>query len=44
MRGDTLNAICRRKYGDLSMVKQVCELNGIKNPNNIEVGQTILLP
>ncbi len=44
MRGDTLNAICRRKYGDLGMVKQVCELNGIKNPNNIEVGQTILLP
>lgn len=30
MRGDTLNAICRRKYGDLGMVKQVCELNGIK--------------
>lgn len=44
MRGDTINAICRRKYGDLGMVKQVCELNGIKNPNNIEVGQTILLP
>lgn len=44
MRGDTLNAICRKKYGDLGMVKQVCELNGIKNPNNIEVGQTILLP
>lgn len=44
MRGDTLNAICRRKYGTLKMVKQVCELNGIQNPNNIEVGQTILLP
>lgn len=44
MRGDTLNAICRRKYGNLEMVKKVCELNGIKNPDDIEVGQTILLP
>lgn len=44
MRGDTLNAICRRKYGSLGMVQKVCELNGIQNPDNIEVGQTILLP
>ena len=42
--GDTLIKICRSRYGDESMVKTVCELNGIGNPDNIQVGQKILLP
>lgn len=42
--GDTLIQLCRNRYGDESMVKTVCEMNGIIDPNNIQVGQKILLP
>ena len=42
--GDTLIQICRNRYGDESMVKTVCEMNGITNPDNICIGQKILLP
>lgn len=42
--GDTLIQICRRYYGDEGMVKTVCEVNVIGNPDNIQVGQKILLP
>lgn len=42
--GDTLIQICRNRYGDESMVKTVCEMNGISDPNNIQIGQKILLP
>ncbi len=44
VEGDTLIGISQRRYGNLSMVKKICELNQIKNPDNIEVGQIILLP
>lgn len=43
-RGDTLNSICRDRYGSLDKVAEICELNDIKNADNIQVGQTILLP
>lgn len=42
--GDTLIKICRSRYGDEGMVKEVCSMNGIADPNNIQVGQKILLP
>ena len=42
--GDTLIQICRNRYSDESMVKTVCDMNGISDPNNIQVGQKILLP
>lgn len=42
--GDTLIKICRSRYGDEGMVKEVCSMNGISDPNNIQVGQKILLP
>lgn len=42
--GDTLIQICRNRYGDESRVKEVCAMNGISNPDNIQVGQKILLP
>ncbi len=42
--GDTLIQICRSHYGDESRVKDVCAMNGIADPNNIQVGQKILLP
>ncbi len=43
-RGDTLINISILKYGDDSYVKKICEMNNIKNPDNIQMGQKILLP
>ena len=43
-RGDTLTAISFRYYGTDAKVREICELNGISNPDNIRFGQKILLP
>ncbi len=42
--GDTLIAISRRIYGSDSYVPRICEMNDISNPDNIQIGQKILLP
>ncbi|MDE7224007.1 MAG: LysM peptidoglycan-binding domain-containing protein [Acetatifactor sp.] len=42
--GDTLIGISTRQYGNDSYVQAICELNGISNPDNIQIGQKILLP
>lgn len=42
--GDTLIGISTRQYGNDSYVKAICELNGITNPDSIQIGQKILLP
>lgn len=43
-KGDNLLTILRRHYGDDSMLQEVCEVNQIEDANNIQVGQTIVLP
>ena len=43
-KGDTLIGICLSRYGTDKMVARLCELNGIKNPDDIKVGEKILLP
>lgn len=43
-RGDTLIGISTRRYGNDSYVQAICELNGITNADNIQIGQKILLP
>ncbi len=43
-RGDTLIGICLRNYGSDVKVAEICELNQIANPDDIKVGQKILLP
>ena len=43
-RGDTLIGICLERYGSDAKVAEICELNGIKNPDKIKIGQKILLP
>ena len=43
-KGDTLLEISIREYGTKSKVSAICELNKIKDPDNIKVGQKILLP
>lgn len=42
--GETLISISKMFYGDESMVRSICELNGITNSDNIQVGQKIILP
>lgn len=42
--GDTLNAISLRNYGTKERVSEICKLNSIANPDDIKVGQKILLP
>ncbi len=42
--GDTLIGISTRNYGTEEKVKEICSLNNITNPDNIHIGQKILLP
>lgn len=44
VKGDTLISICTIRYGSLDRLQEICEINGIGNADNIQVGQTILLP
>ena len=41
--GDTLTTIAKRLTGNADNYKAIAEKNGIKNPNNISVGQVIRL-
>ena len=43
-RGDTLTGISLQNYGSEKYVSQICKLNSIQNPDEIQVGQKILLP
>ena len=43
-QGDTLIRISILNYGDDSMVQEICDLNGITNPDDIKFGDKILLP
>lgn len=43
-RGDTLRSICVNTYGDYSRMEEICELNGLDNPDSILSGQKLLLP
>lgn len=43
-RGDTLIGICLSVYGSDERLREVCEMNHIDDPDDIKVGQKILLP
>lgn len=43
-KGDTLTDISIRTYGNDRYINQICNLNGIQNPDKIKVGQKIVLP
>lgn len=43
-RGDTLIGICMTVYGNDKRLQELCDLNSISNPDDIKVGQKILLP
>lgn len=42
--GDTLIGISKNMYGTENYVNEICRLNNITNPDNIQKGQKILLP
>lgn len=42
--GDTLLGISLKRYGSGNYIDVICELNNISNPDNIQIGQKILLP
>ena len=43
-KGDTLIGISLRNYGSITIVSEICALNGITDPYDIKIGQEILLP
>jgi len=43
-KGDTLTGISLRTYGSEKFVGEICKLNSIVNPDEIQIGQKILLP
>jgi len=43
-QGDTLIGISIQNYGNDAYVSEICEINQIQNPDDIKVGQKILLP
>ena len=43
-KGDTLASISLQTYGDMSRVKDICEINGLQDGNLIIIGQKLLLP
>lgn len=43
-KGDTLLDISISNYGNVSKIKEICSLNQIEDPDDIKVGQKILLP
>lgn len=44
--GDTLESIIIRFYGtfDLSKVEKIKQANKMKNPNNLQIGQSLIIP
>ena len=43
-KGDTLDSISKKVYGDISHVDAICRMNGLQDGNLIFIGQKILLP
>jgi LysM repeat protein len=44
VQGDTLSEIAQRFYGDASLYSWLAAANGIADPNQVGVGQVLLLP
>lgn len=42
--GESLYKICRTLYNDTSLVQKIVELNNLSSPDDIQAGQSILLP
>ena len=42
--GETLFAICREHYGDISMVKALADYNKLDDPASLRVGRRLMIP
>lgn len=42
--GQTLYAICREQYGDISLVKALAEYNKLDDPASLRVGRRLMIP
>jgi nucleoid-associated protein YgaU len=42
--GESLTAICRRYYGDASLVEDLAKYNGLKDPNHVTAGTRLRIP
>lgn len=42
--GDTLTSICKKRYGSVSKITEIAELNKMEDLDDIRVGQKLLLP
>lgn len=43
-KGDTLESISKEKYGNITYISRICELNDLQDGNLIFIGQKLLLP
>ncbi|WP_461816097.1 LysM peptidoglycan-binding domain-containing protein [Faecalimonas sp.] len=43
-KGDTLEKISKKAYGDIQHIEEISETNGLENGNLIYIGQKLLLP
>ena len=43
-KGDTLDTISQKVYGDSSQAEAICKMNGLSDGNLIYIGQKLLLP
>nr|WP_243183251.1 LysM peptidoglycan-binding domain-containing protein [Anaerosolibacter carboniphilus] len=43
-KGDTIFSICKKLYGDYSKRNLILEYNNITSPNDIRVGQILIVP
>lgn len=43
-KGDTLEKISRKAYGDVKHIEAISKMNGLENGNLIYIGQKLLLP
>lgn len=43
-KGDTLDIISEKMYGDIGHVEAICKMNGLSDGNLIFIGQKLLLP
>ena len=43
-KGDTLDGICKRRYGSLLNKTKICDINNIENEDHISPGQKLYLP
>ena len=42
--GESLTSICRRYYGDISLLEELARFNGMEDPNSLGAGRRLRIP